>query len=77
MVTVHCTIPEGVHVVPDILDVSGRRMIRLVDSVGEAGVHRVEWKGCNEDEAAVSSGIYFCRLTAGKKSVTRKMIIAR
>ncbi len=70
-------IPTMVRVTIDIFDVSGRRITRLVDEVQDAGVHSVQWSGRNSDLNAVSSGVYFYRLTAGKESVSRKMILLR
>jgi hypothetical protein len=71
------SIPERTHVTLDILDVSGRRIVRLEDSVKGAGTHESRWSGRNQGGDIVSSGLYFYRLTAGKKSITRKMILMR
>jgi hypothetical protein len=75
--TIHFNIPERAHVTLDIFDVSGCRITRLVDSIKGAGPHKKEWSGCNKDGITVSSGVYFYKLTAGKKSITRKMILMR
>ncbi len=75
--TIHYSIPERSHVTLDIFDVSGRRIARLVDSVQESGGHHKEWYGWNKDGAAVSSGVYFYKLRAGKKRITKKMILLK
>ena len=71
------SIPERAHVALDIFDPSGRLVDRLVDSVREAGPHSVEWTGCNGSGSAVSSGVYFYRLTAGKLCLTKRMVLLR
>jgi hypothetical protein len=61
-----------------IFDVSGRLVRRpLHDEEREPGSHTVSWDGRNDAGKAVSSGIYYYRLTAGKASITRKMVLLR
>jgi hypothetical protein len=61
-----------------IFDVSGRLVRTLVDgSELESGSHRVEWNGRDQVGAQVGAGLYFCRLTAGPVSETRRMVLAR
>ncbi|MBN1165434.1 MAG: T9SS type A sorting domain-containing protein [Candidatus Krumholzibacteriota bacterium] len=61
----------------DIFDASGSRVIRLVEGIRESGSHQEEWSGCNSSGTAATSGVYFYRLTAGKHTLTRKMVLAR
>jgi hypothetical protein len=61
----------------DIFDLSGRFIIRLIDTVQKAGTHEKKWFGCNESGRAVASGVYFYKLTADKKSITKKMVLLR
>jgi hypothetical protein len=75
--TIHYSIPERSHVTLDIFDVSGRRIARLVDSVKGAGGHVKNWNGCNKEGDAVSSGVYFYKLKAGKKRITKKMVLLK
>ncbi len=60
-----------------IYDVAGRRIRTLVNRRMTAGNHIERWDGHNTVGQAVSSGIYFCRLTANKTVLTRKLIITR
>ncbi len=61
-----------------IYDVSGRLVRTLVDEVQEpARSYTVVWDGRNTFGRSVSSGIYFCRLTAGSRTSTRKMVLLR
>jgi hypothetical protein len=61
----------------NIYDVAGRRIRTLVDTPQAAGTHTVTWNGTNDRGAAVSSGIYFYRLTAGGFAETRKMVLLK
>lgn len=75
--TIRYGIPERSHVTLDIFDVAGRRITRLVNAEQEAGSHEIVWSGRNEEGAIVSSGVYFYTLAAGKKVITRKMILMK
>ncbi len=70
-------LPSKVEVRLDIFDVSGRFVANLVDEVRGPGESGVFWNGMNSGGENVSSGIYFCRLTAGKETLSRKMILLR
>ncbi len=65
----------GSEVVIDVYDVHGRQVKRLVDKHCEAGVWSVMWHGTDANGAAVSSGIYFCRMKAGDFTAARKMVL--
>jgi hypothetical protein len=60
-----------------IYDVSGRRVAMLVNREIDAGKHEVIWNGRMADGAVASSGIYFCRLTAGSLVETKKIVLVR
>ncbi len=50
----------------------GERVATLVDDVKDPGSYEVQWNAAN-----MSSGIYYCRMTAGEFSETRKMVVVR
>ena len=56
-----------------IHDVQGRTVRRLVSSNLPAGEHAVSWNGADESGGSVPSGVYFCRLHAGGRSLLRKL----
>ena len=70
-------LPEKCKVDLDIFDVSGRRIVQLIDSEQEKGLWTVEWNGLDAQGEEVNSGIYLYRLRAGKESVTRKMVLLK
>jgi flagellar hook assembly protein FlgD len=49
----------------------------LADGYMSGGLHTEFWDGTNSSGTEVSSGTYFYRLTAGKGSITRKMILLK
>ncbi|MGD1047641.1 MAG: T9SS type A sorting domain-containing protein [Candidatus Krumholzibacteriaceae bacterium] len=70
-------LPEKGPATLDIYDVAGKRVARLVEGTMGIGYHQIGWDGRNGDGTACASGVYFCRLKAGGKSVTNKIVIAR
>ncbi|MCK4539397.1 MAG: T9SS type A sorting domain-containing protein [Candidatus Krumholzibacteria bacterium] len=70
-------LPASADVRLEIYDVSGRRVATLAEGFQTPGPKTVRWNGTSEGGDMVSSGVYFCRLTAGKKTLTRKMILLR
>jgi hypothetical protein len=71
------TLSEKVHVNLSIFDVEGRLVTTLVDVAMEEGFKEATWEGKDVGGNSVSSGIYFYRLKAGKKVLTRKMVLIR
>ncbi len=75
--TVSFFLPSRAGVRLDVFDVSGKFVATLVDEVRGSGSSEVSWNGTNASGENVSSGIYFYRLTAGKETISRKMILLR
>ena len=55
-----------------IYDLLGKEIARLIDRQMEAGSHRITWNA-----SKYASGIYFYRLTTGKYSETKKMLLLK
>ncbi|MCK5407815.1 MAG: hypothetical protein KAJ37_10185, partial [Candidatus Krumholzibacteria bacterium] len=45
--------------------------------VYQAGPHRIEWDGTDANGSPVGSGVYVYRLTAGKQTISRKMLLLK
>jgi hypothetical protein len=60
-----------------ILDVTGRQVRTLVNRLQSGAEHEVFWDGKNDAGKDVSSGVYFYRLTAGKFSESKKMVMLK
>ncbi len=55
-----------------IFDVLGRKMIQLVNCNKNAGIHETDFYA-----GGLSSGVYFYRLTAGSRSIIKKLMILK
>lgn len=75
--TISFYLPDPAHVTLKVFDVRGRRVVTLVDNLGESGVTSIEWDGCDEDGKRAGSGVYFCRLQADGSESTSKMVLTR
>ena len=60
----------------DVLDVTGRHLRTLAPQAGADRVTAV-WDGRDGSGQAVSSGVYFYRLDAGRSGETRKMVLIK
>jgi len=70
-------LPEAAPVTLEVLDVSGRRVRLLLDSLVEAGDHRRLWDGRDAQGSAATSGLYLARLRAGAHEQTRQFLWVR
>lgn len=72
------SLSEAATVTLEIFNVLGQRVNTLIDGrVLQPGAHTVEWRGDDSGGQKVSSGIYFCRLEAGTKTATKKMMLLK
>ncbi|MBW7997395.1 MAG: T9SS type A sorting domain-containing protein [Candidatus Glassbacteria bacterium] len=60
-----------------IYNLRGQVLRTLVDTEQSGGVKRVFWDGTDMEGHPVPSGVYFYRLTAGKRTTVRKMVVLR
>ena len=70
--TIRYELPKASHVTLTVYDLLGREVATLVNDVEEPGYKSVQW-----DASRFSSGVYFCRLTAGEFIQTRKLLLVR
>jgi hypothetical protein len=75
--TIRYYLPEACRVKLDVFGVQGWRIATLIETKQGKGSHAVEWRGLDESGNTVSSGIYFYRLTVGKNTLSRKMVLLR
>ncbi len=65
-------LPVAGDVTIEVFNGLGEKIATLVDGLKEAGNHQVSFKVDN-----LPSGLYFCKMTAGKFTSTRKMMLLR
>jgi len=75
--TIAYDIPSASRVRLLVMDVSGRLVRTLVDETQEPGSRSVVWNGRDDAGNAVSSGVYFYVLDAGKERLTRKLVLLK
>lgn len=75
--TINYYLPETCSVVLEIYTVNGEPVRCLVDGRRTGGSHTAMWDGNDGKGRPVDSGVYFYRLRAGKKVLSRKMILLR
>lgn len=77
--TITYEIPEPADAVVTlkIFDMAGRLIKTLQEGKMSAGQHSISWDGKDESGSSVTSGVYFCHLSAGCYSSTLKMTLLR
>jgi len=75
--TVRFSLAEQSKVTVDVYNVLGQRVARLVNESLAAGEHSAVWHGVDDTGRNVGSGIYFCRMTAGRYTSVKKMILLK
>lgn len=58
-----------------IYSIRGRVVRTLVDRPMEAGSHSIVWDGKNDAGERAAGGVYFCRLEAAGRTVSRKLLL--
>lgn len=71
------SVKEENHTELVIYNLLGQKVATLVSENKIPGHYQVEWKGKTDNGIAVSSGIYFYRITSGNFVDTKKMILIR
>ncbi|MBN1827246.1 MAG: M20/M25/M40 family metallo-hydrolase [Candidatus Eisenbacteria bacterium] len=71
------TLPERSDVRLDLYDVNGRLVRALVRGARDAGDRETVWDGRNDRGEPVASGVYLCRLRAGDRGDSRKIVLLR
>ncbi len=71
------TLASSCEVSLNIYDLSGRLIAVLDAGQRGAGKHDTVWNGKDRAGRAVTSGVYFCRIKAGKISQSRKIVYLR
>ncbi len=61
----------------EIIDISGRQVLTLIDRVYDAGEHAVEWDGRDFSGRNVSSGVYLYRMIVDGHTESRKMMLLK
>jgi len=60
-----------------VYDIIGNEIATLVDEEKPAGIFEVRFNLAQDSRPAMSSGVYFYKLTAGDYVATKKMILIK
>jgi hypothetical protein len=71
------TLPERASIKLAIYDPAGREVRRLVSGPVPAGESACSWSGRDDRGRRVEPGIYFVRLVAGERALSRKILLMR
>jgi hypothetical protein len=75
--SIRYTLPNDTRVDIAVYDTRGKLVKRLVSGVQTAGPHDMLWNGRDQAGKPASSGVYFVKLTSGKQTLTRKMLLLK
>ena len=75
--TISYSLSQGENVKIEIYNVKGQLVRTLVNEDKAAGDHSVVWTGVDNNNRPVSSGVYYYKMTAGKYSSSKKMILMK
>ncbi len=75
--TISYSVKESSPVTIEIYNVKGQIVKTLVNENKASGNYSVVWNGRDNNQQAVSSGVYFYKMNAGKYSSTKKMILMK
>ncbi len=75
--TISYALPEETHVVLSIFNLEGKLVRTLVNGLVTAGNKELIWNGRDNKGNPLSSGVYLYRLTAGNRTLTKKMVLLK
>jgi len=76
--TISYSIPDNSNVELSIYNIKGQKVRTLVKDSIERGNHSIIWKGKNDSENSVSSGVYFYKLDVnGKTKSVKKCLMLK
>lgn len=75
--TIRYALPEASNVRLTVFNIRGQELVTLQAASKPPGNYEVQWSGMDQSGKQVSTGVYFCRLTAGQYSKTIKMVFLK
>lgn len=75
--TIEYSLPQKTWVDLSIYDISGRKVITLIDEFQGSGSHTISWDAINNQDKRVAAGVYFCVLNTNENSLKKKLLIVK
>uniref|UniRef100_A0A7V1EIV2 T9SS type A sorting domain-containing protein n=1 Tax=candidate division WOR-3 bacterium TaxID=2052148 RepID=A0A7V1EIV2_UNCW3 len=70
-------IPQSGDLKIAIYNAIGQNVKTLVKKKLDKGIYSIRWNGIDENNRRLPSGVYFVRMTAGKKKITHKILMMK
>ncbi len=71
------SLPTTGEVLLEVFNMTGQKVAVLVKGVQDAGRHTVQWRGCDDSNHPLPSGMYLYQLSAGHMIAAKKMMFIR
>lgn len=75
--TVSFSLNKELKVSIEVYDVLGRKVDVLIDGTYAAGHYQFKWKGTDQNDVRLNSGIYFIKMTAGNYSSVKQIMVSK
>jgi subtilisin family serine protease len=75
--TIQYYLPENTNLKIEVFNINGDLLKTVFNNYQIAGYHKFKWAGLNMHNNSVASGLFFYKLSAGKFSVTQKMLLLK
>ncbi|MCK4653274.1 MAG: T9SS type A sorting domain-containing protein, partial [Candidatus Cloacimonetes bacterium] len=75
--TISFDLPKESDVEITVYNIRGQKVKTLTNDHFEKGTHSVVWNGTDTNNKSVASGIYFYKISAGKSSAMKKMLLLK
>jgi len=75
--TISFTVKAATPVTVEIYNTKGQKVKTLVNETKAQGNHTVNWNGTDDNGTKVSGGVYLYRMSSGKYTSTKKMIMLK
>jgi hypothetical protein len=75
--TIRFSLPADGAVNLEVFNIRGQKVKTLLNKTVEAGVHEITWKGTDDSNKSVSSGIYFYKMNTPTNTDVKKMILLK
>lgn len=75
--SIRYTVKDTAPVKVEIYNTKGQKVKSLVNDLKAAGNYCTVWDGTDDNGCQINSGVYFCKLTAGKHTDSQKVVLLR
>lgn len=75
--TIQYYIPKNGFVTVDVYNVRGQIVKKLVNENQSTGKHQIIWKGTDQNDNTVGSGVYFYKIKTNNHTLMKKMLLVK